>query len=195
MDALEDIIQAIDTFLTQGTEVNYSEHQLIDHLSINKIAPFDQFNISQSKDLFSAHFLCMHSLYHLQNRYYQEKTFKLQVTLTRITRTPYLQGESELESHDAVKQYYLDMTHYFETSEEDVNNLLDSFWRKFLAQDDQKAAMEILKLAPDASYEEVKQQYRRLAQKHHPDKGGDTNVFKKISAAKQLLDRAFSGCT
>jgi len=193
MDALEDIIQAIDTFLTQGTEVNYSEHQLIDHLSINKIAPFDQFNISQSKDLFSAHFLCMHSLYHLQNRYYEEKTFKLQITLTRITRTPYHQGESEIESHDAVKQYYLEMTHYFETSEEEVNNLLDSFWKKFLAQDDKHAALEILELTPKANQDEIKQQYRRLAQKHHPDKGGDINIFNKINAAKELLNRAFSG--
>jgi len=192
MDALEEIIQAIAAFLDQEAKPSYSEHEIINHLGKAKVEPFDQLNISHSKDLFSAHFLCMHCLYHLQNRYFEQKSFNLQMTLTRISRTVYLQSESGLQNHDAVKHYYLDMSHYFETSEEDVNNLLDGFWKKFLAQDDKQAALVILELTPDANYDEVKQQYRRLAQKHHPDKGGDTKVFKKISAAKQLLDRAFS---
>lgn len=38
-----------------------------------------------------------------------------------------------------------------------------------------------------ASSEEIKKAYRRLASKHHPDKGGDTATFQKIQAAYDTL--------
>jgi len=38
-----------------------------------------------------------------------------------------------------------------------------------------------------ASTEEIKQRYRTLAQMHHPDKGGDEEVFKRIKLAYEVL--------
>lgn len=38
-----------------------------------------------------------------------------------------------------------------------------------------------------ASSDEIKKAYRSLAQKHHPDKGGDAEQFKKINAAYDAL--------
>jgi DnaJ-class molecular chaperone len=38
-----------------------------------------------------------------------------------------------------------------------------------------------------ASPEEIKQAYRRLAGKHHPDRGGDTSVFQEIQTAYDTL--------
>ena len=35
--------------------------------------------------------------------------------------------------------------------------------------------------------EELKAQYRKLAMKHHPDKGGDTETMKKVNAEYDLL--------
>lgn len=47
---------------------------------------------------------------------------------------------------------------------------------------------EILGIAKGASDDEIKRAYRRLAQKHHPDKpGGDENKFKEINEAYQVL--------
>jgi DnaJ family protein A protein 2 len=46
---------------------------------------------------------------------------------------------------------------------------------------------EDLGLSRDASPEEIKKTYRKLAMKHHPDKGGDPDVFKKISHAYDVL--------
>ena len=46
---------------------------------------------------------------------------------------------------------------------------------------------KILGVSKDASQEEIKKAYRRLAHKYHPDKGGDEKQFHKISEAYQVL--------
>lgn len=47
---------------------------------------------------------------------------------------------------------------------------------------------KILGVTQNASEEEIKKAYRRLAHKYHPDKGGgDEKMFKKISEAYQIL--------
>jgi DnaJ domain len=40
-----------------------------------------------------------------------------------------------------------------------------------------------LDLPQDASEEQIKSQFRRLAKVHHPDCGGDAEVFKRLMAA------------
>jgi|688.fasta_scaffold08495_33 DnaJ-class molecular chaperone len=45
----------------------------------------------------------------------------------------------------------------------------------------------ILGINRNASAEEIKQAYRRLASKHHPDKGGDTAHFQQIQEAYATL--------
>lgn len=42
-------------------------------------------------------------------------------------------------------------------------------------------------MTQDASSEEIKKAYRKLAKKHHPDKGGDEEVFKDIAKAYSVL--------
>ncbi len=44
-----------------------------------------------------------------------------------------------------------------------------------------------LELQPDCSFDDIKQQYRTLAKKHHPDLGGDAETFKRIKFAYEVL--------
>jgi len=46
---------------------------------------------------------------------------------------------------------------------------------------------KILGVPPDASDDEIREAYYRLAHKYHPDKGGDPEKFKEINEAYQVL--------
>ena len=46
---------------------------------------------------------------------------------------------------------------------------------------------ETLGVTKDASPDEIKKAFRRLASQHHPDKGGDTKKFQEIQAAYDVL--------
>jgi len=50
-----------------------------------------------------------------------------------------------------------------------------------------RESLEILCLNENASQEEIKKSYRKLAMKHHPDKGGNETTFKKINEAYDNL--------
>eukprot|EP01032_Pedospumella_encystans_P000733 gene733-847_t len=46
---------------------------------------------------------------------------------------------------------------------------------------------EILSVPKDAEEDTVKRAYRKLALKHHPDKGGDAKKFQALSLAHSIL--------
>ena len=46
---------------------------------------------------------------------------------------------------------------------------------------------KILEVEPTASLDEIKKKYRSLAMRHHPDRGGDQEFFKRINVAYDTL--------
>ena len=48
-------------------------------------------------------------------------------------------------------------------------------------------ALEILELPPFITKEDIRTQYRFLARKHHPDRGGDAAKMEKINEAYAIL--------
>ena len=45
----------------------------------------------------------------------------------------------------------------------------------------------ILGVDRKATKEDIKKEFHKLAQKHHPDKGGDENKFKEVTEAYSIL--------
>ena len=54
----------------------------------------------------------------------------------------------------------------------------------------QRDFYQILNIGQEASPEEIKEQYLKLALLHHPDKGGDREKFKDINLAYKILSDA-----
>lgn len=52
---------------------------------------------------------------------------------------------------------------------------------------DNQQLYKLLELPQTATLEEIKKQFKRLAMRHHPDKGGDADKFKEINAAYEVL--------
>lgn len=66
------------------------------------------------------------------------------------------------------------------------------FWDRYLAIDKRLEALQTLGLPADATWDMVERVYRRLAAKHHPDKGGDAARFREIRAAYEILLRCYA---
>lgn len=139
-------------------------------------------------ELFQAHFILFHSLYLLSNRFLDEKKYLLDIHTLKIQLLPYQQGNNDLQVEDKLKAYYLDFDNLENTSEEDVYDMLASFWNKYNRFDNREDALLELGLKDPVDDKIIKKEYRRLIMLHHPDRGGDTEKLQKLNdAIKSLL--------
>ncbi|MEH6649365.1 MAG: DNA-J related domain-containing protein [Motiliproteus sp.] len=164
--------------------------------------------------LFRKHFLIMNALYQLQPVFYEEGLY-LHVSALLIKLEPIKHVLNELElieldtvedsthkhlnsdypqptfpclaGEQAIREYYLDWSEFELSSSESVQQLLDSFWQRYYADDQQQQALDHLQLTADCRWPEIRHAYRKLAAIHHPDKGGDSDRFRQIREAYELL--------
>ena len=90
-------------------------------------------------------------------------------------------------SCDTLITCHLDWNNDKNTTEANVNKLLDNFWQRFGSTDARTRALRTLKLRTDASHNEITRSYRSLAARYHPDRGGDTEAFIHIRQAYELI--------
>lgn len=64
---------------------------------------------------------------------------------------------------------------------------LPNFYNENLDSIDHQQALKILQLKDSANQDEIRKKYLRLSLIHHPDKGGNANVFQIINKAYQVL--------
>ncbi len=160
----------------------------------------DQYNtlsklrFDQSEQLFQLHFLIFHSLYKLQQTLLDEKIGYLEISPLNITLTPYKENESnELTfSHNTkIAQYYLNIENLKNTTKQEIDQLLLSFWKTFISPDKHLESLKVLELTAPVSYDEIKIQYKKLASKHHPDKGGTKEKAQQINQAMATLNSIY----
>jgi len=166
-----------------------SEYQLIEALADGEPG-FPREDDGSRLSLFRKHFVVMNALYQLQGELVNEGIY-LSISPLAIRLEPLSDlGLSTLPSDEAMaelRNYYLDWGNYAKTGAAEVESMLNRFWQRYLAIDKRVEALQTLGLAADASWETVKQAYRRHAAAHHPDKGGDAARFRAIREAYEVL--------
>lgn len=180
--------------LLQAQPEPISEYDLIQQLreqSLFDIADGDLLS-SDSLVMFRIHFTTYHALYRLRDRLRDEQQNDIELSPIGIGLTGYLQGETGLVEHDPLYDYYMDLSNLEQTQTEDVDEMLERFWLRLDNSERRVEALKELQLEDPVDEEEIRKQYRRLAMKHHPDRGGDKEKLQRINAAMSVLLNSYS---
>ncbi|MEH6443281.1 MAG: DNA-J related domain-containing protein [Oceanospirillaceae bacterium] len=144
--------------------------------------------------LFRQHFLIMNALYQLQASLWQDEKLVLSIHVLQIKLLPTDQekqatGFDLSDSIDAeLATYYLDWSEYEKTDATEVSRLINSFYQRMDLEGDKQSALNILQIKTfTPSKVEIKQHYRKLVQRHHPDAGGNPATFIEIRQAYEQL--------
>lgn len=171
------------------------EHQLI---TILQSPPYELFNadaLSNSLTLFRCHFVLFHHLYILQDDCHQKNIGSLNIHTTKIVLVELNEKrQAGLAELDPIKAYYLDNANFDNTDHQDVEDLIDSFWKKMasgydFSEEQKLQALALLDLQEPITQTQLKSQYRLKQHIYHPDKGGDEEISKQLLEAYQLLKK------
>jgi DnaJ-domain-containing protein 1 len=176
------LLQAIDQLLSINP-AGLSEYELMAALDKQHSDLFPKPNFSEKVLLFQHHFMLRHCLYRLQNEYAHLGDFRLEIGLSRLVKHPVTSPKQDLERHDPLREYYLNLSNMNKESESSIESLLNSFWTRLSHFNAAPEAHKTLGLTGNESHQEKQQRYRKLAQKHHPDKGGNAQEFDRIQQA------------
>ncbi|HTN30697.1 MAG TPA: DNA-J related domain-containing protein [Pseudomonas sp.] len=171
-----------------------SEYQLIQTLRADGNPHLSQRSLQDPLVLFRTHFLVFNALYRLREQLWQEQAGHLEISPLSIRLLPYQTGSQGLSESDPLRDYYLDMNQLHATTETEVEQLLDSFWKRLDSGDDQtRDALRLFELEqePTLNLARIRLRYRQLVSRHHPDRGGSTEHLQSINAAMEILERHY----
>jgi len=182
------LIADILSLLNQHPE-GITEFQIIksldEHIGFENIA--DDYQLA----IFQKHFLVMNALYQLQQQLMEEEQIFLDISPLKIH---FITGDIQSNNqqlaetaNERLSEYYLDWSNLKDTNKQDVEKLLEKFWKLYTNTDNRLAALATLELEENADCEMIISRYRELAAIHHPDKGGDAATFIRIRQAFETL--------
>lgn len=191
-------LSAIEASLLEVPGKRWREYDLIGDLVRQGYLSSD--HGATSLGLFQTHFLVKNALYQLQQTL-PEQGFNLLIEPVYIVLEAQSDGgarsgapATSVES-PAVAEFYLDWFNFSDASEASVEALLQSFWRRYVAQnsqgDSRGQALAVLGLDADATFEQVRSRYRRLVMEFHPDRGGCDKEIVRINEAMAVLQRCY----
>ncbi|HGP0219430.1 TPA: DNA-J related domain-containing protein [Pseudomonas aeruginosa] len=191
LDHRLDLAEQILCLLREHPE-GLSEYQLIQLLKARHSTHIPHRELADKLVLFRTHFLLFNALYHLRDHLWTEREAHLEISPLNLCLRPYVAGTQALGQGDPLRDYYLDLRHLGETSEADVERLLQSFWTRMQGGEEKAAALALFELEGAVDYPAIKLRYRQLVSQHHPDRGGSTARLQSINKAMEILQRYYS---
>ena len=122
--------------------------------------PFDAYPHRELADklvLFRTHFLLFNALYHLRDHLWAEREAHQPAEPAPASLRGWHAGAG---TGDPLRDYYLDLRHLGETSEADVERLLQSFWTRMQGSEEKAAALALFELEGAVDYPAIKLRYR-----------------------------------
>ena len=170
-----------------------SEYQLIQTLKARRSTHIPHLPLKDPLVLFRTHFLLFNALYRLRDQLWAEARGHVSISPLCVQLLPYQAGSQALSTGDALRDYYLDMSHLRDTTERDVERLLSSFWTRMQGGDEKRAALELFELDQNKALKltDIRLRYRQLVSQHHPDRGGSTQRLQTINTAMEILQRYY----
>ena len=174
--------------------LNRSPEGITEYLIIKSLEEhigFEDIAADYQLAIFQKHFMVMNALHQLQKELMEEEQIFLDISplkIQLITTNSQSNNRELTESVDVkLSEYYLDWANFKNTNKQDVEKLLESFWKLYINADKRMAALLILELEENACGETINRRYRKLAALHHPDRGGDPMNFIRIRQAYETL--------
>jgi len=177
------------------SQKSHKVHELASELQRQGLLP--DLDSDANKALFKRNFLLMNALYQLQelllpDQWLQVQAMNIQILPQLPTNIPLT-----LEQDIALRSYYLDWA-YFDTSSAEIETMFANFWRRYdahIGKSDlligKSEALNIFELTHDASKQDIRRQWRKLALKWHPDRvSGDVVKFREVCRAWEILRTA-----
>jgi len=178
-----------------------SEHQLIKTLQSPSYNLLTLLALKHSHELFQLHFLIFHSLYRLKDKWSKAGVGELLISplkiglmsdnnLNKMTSNNTTE-DNNVANIDPLAEYYLNLNHLTETSAQEIDQLILNFWKELYQPTAHQDALTLLNLTSPVAYNDIKKQYKRLASKYHPDKGGSTEKIQQINQAMATLSNIY----
>ncbi len=184
----QSFVARIKTFLEEHPE-GVKEHDLLRHLDEQGAFQILDTEVSSSLLLFQKHFLLFHVLYSINQQRVVDKQGGLQISPLLIKQLDYVEADTQIGELDPLSAYYLDLENLASATDDNVSDLLNTFWVKYLKNEKRGNALKVLGLNDPVTDTKIVQRYRKLVSVHHPDKGGDKDKIQEINEAYAVLIR------
>lgn len=184
----QSLISLIKAFLEEHPQ-GVKEHDFLRHLDEQGAFRSLDTEAGSSLLLFQKHFLLFHVLYSINQQRLADKQGALQISPLLIKQLDHVEADTKIGEIEPLSAYYLELGNLASATADNVSDLLDAFWVKYLKNEKRGNALKVLGLNDPVTDAKIVQRYRKLVSVHHPDKGGDKNIIQEINEAYAVLIR------
>lgn len=187
MSAPIDTLTARLARLLAETPGGISEHRLIQRLRREGCPEVPEINRRDLYGLFRTHFRLFHALYALRDQLRRERRAELVPDPMAIRLDAWRPGTDALDHPDELAAFYADLSRLDDMGPDEVARMVTGLRRRRQLAGQRAAALAVLGLEEPAPASRIKQRYRELAMRWHPDRGGDGRRFQELQEAYAIL--------